>query len=159
MKKSNQAYHENFRKIALDGNEELTFRLKSTTDQITRMVQELDKWLDKSKCCSSREKSEILTALSEALANAIIHGNKNDPDKIVDLKIRRQGNQLQILVQDQGKGFAPQKLADPTKPENLRRKNGRGIYLMKIFMDDVKLQRTKKGMKVIMKKKLSAREK
>lgn len=156
MKKTNQAYHDNSHGMSLEAIDELRFRTRSTTNQITKIIRQLDRFFDDFSCCSPRDKSEILTAISEALANAIIHGNKKDPDKFVELVIKNHGDLLEITVQDQGKGFDWKKLADPTEPENLRRKSGRGIYLMKIFMDDVKLSKTKKGMKVIMKKKLSA---
>ena len=61
------------------------FRLKSTTDQITKTVQRFDELLNGMNCCTSRDKSELSTALSEALANAIIHGNKTESKKTVDL--------------------------------------------------------------------------
>lgn len=151
MKKANQTYG---KKFSPDDHYEWRLRLKSSTDQITETIQRLDHCLDESKCCTDRQKNEILTALSEALANAIVHGNKNDPCKYVDLKIRKENQYLKITVKDEGQGFDPSAIPDPTKPENLQRQSGRGFYLMNIFMDDVKISKLKSGTRITMKKKL-----
>lgn len=129
-----------------------SYKIKSSTDQITSTVQNFDFLLNDIKCCSSREKSEISTALSEALANAIIHGNGINSEKFVTLKIDIFKNRIELLITDSGKGFDPKNIQNPTKPENILKKNGRGIYLMSIFMDDVKFIKLKQGMKVILTK-------
>ncbi|HDP98851.1 MAG TPA: hypothetical protein ENN22_06675 [bacterium] len=77
-----------------------SFRLRSATDQITQTVRQCDHILEKDQCCTSQEINEISTALSEALANAIIHGNKLDPDKYVALKIKICRNKIQLIVTD-----------------------------------------------------------
>ena len=71
-----------------DQNKTYSFKLKSSTEQITKTVQNFDEILDNKACCTSRDKSELSTALSEALANAIIHGNKTQPEKVVNVKIQ-----------------------------------------------------------------------
>ena len=130
------------------------FRLKSTTDQITKTVQRFDELLNGMNCCTSRDKSELSTALSEALANAIIHGNKTESKKTVDLKIQLFSDKIKINVEDEGNGFDPKKIESPLKPENLKKTNGRGIYLMSMFMDDVSFKKSKTGMKVTLVKNL-----
>ncbi|MBC8185880.1 ATP-binding protein [candidate division KSB1 bacterium] len=137
-----------------DQKKSYNFQLKSSTDQITKTVQKFDELLDGMNCCSSRDKSELSTALSEALANAIIHGNKTQSQKKVDVKIQLFSDKIKINVEDQGKGFDPQKIESPLKPENLKKTNGRGIYLMTLFMDDVSFKKNKNGMKVTLIKNL-----
>ncbi|HEX4961060.1 MAG TPA: ATP-binding protein [Thermoanaerobaculia bacterium] len=76
-------------------------------------------------------------AVREALANAIKHGNLQDPEKQVQVELAVEGDDLVIRVEDEGVGFDPSLLGDPLAPENLLRPNGRGIFYMRSFMDDV----------------------
>ena len=137
-----------------DQNKRLSFKLKSSTDQITKTVQKFDEFLDTLTCCTSRDKSQLLTALSEAVANAIVHGNKTKEDKSVKLQIQVLGDKVEIQVEDEGEGFDPCKIENPLKPKNLKKTSGRGIYLMKLFMDKVSFKKNEKGMKVTLKKYL-----
>ena len=79
----------------------------------------------------------IDVAVREAVANAIKHGNLEDPTKQVRVDLTIEGDTLVIRVQDEGRGFDPTHLEDPLAPENLLKPNGRGIFYMKSFMDDV----------------------
>jgi len=139
-----------------DLKNKFSFKLRSSTDQITKTVQKFDDIVENCKCCTSREKNELSTALSEALANAIIHGNKTSVRKTVDLQIQIQSDKVKIQVEDEGDGFEPKTIESPLKPENLKKTNGRGIYLMRLFMDKVNFQKSKKGMKVTLVKYLRA---
>ena len=76
-------------------------------------------------------------AVREALANAIKHGNEQNPEKQVHVDLAVEGGQLVIQVEDEGVGFEPSHLGDPLAPENLLRPNGRGIFYMKSFMDEI----------------------
>ena len=79
----------------------------------------------------------VLVATMEATNNAIIHGNKSDPNKQVKLEIVKTEQDLVIRVADQGPGFDYSHVPDPTAPENLEKINGRGIFLMKRLSDDI----------------------
>lgn len=79
----------------------------------------------------------VRLALDEALVNAVKHGNKNDPHKAVQIDFRINDQALVIEIEDQGKGFAPDDLPDPTAEENLSRPNGRGVMLMRAYMTEV----------------------
>lgn len=79
----------------------------------------------------------IGTAVREAVANAIQHGNTMDPDKHVHVECCVDGCEVVIRVRDHGQGFDPERVPDPLDPENLMRPNGRGIFFMKQFMDDI----------------------
>lgn len=76
-------------------------------------------------------------AVREAVANAIKHGNAQDPGKQVHVDLFREGDEVVIRVEDEGVGFNPAQIQDPLAPENLLKPNGRGIFYMKSFMDDI----------------------
>ena len=79
----------------------------------------------------------IRLALEEALSNAIKHGNKLDPAKTVCVMFFIEPEQVQIRITDQGNGFDPSGVPDPTSDEHLEDPGGRGIMLMRAYMDEV----------------------
>lgn len=79
----------------------------------------------------------IRLALEEALVNAIRHGNRLDPHKKVKVEWCVCDGKLEIMIEDEGKGFTPEAVPDPTRDENLERPGGRGLMLMKAYMDCV----------------------
>ena len=76
-------------------------------------------------------------AVREGIANAVIHGNKLDEEKLVTITISKPGDTLEIIVRDQGQGFDPETVSDPTAAENILKTSGRGIFFMRNFMDEV----------------------
>ncbi|MCS7183542.1 MAG: ATP-binding protein [Thermoanaerobaculum sp.] len=98
-------------------------------------------------------------ALREALANAIKHGNKLNPEKRVLVTIHlEEERELRITVEDEGEGFDPSQLADPRSPENLLKEHGRGVFYIRHFMDEVSFGRSATGgSKVELVKRLSRR--
>lgn len=76
-------------------------------------------------------------AVREAITNAILHGNKLDNAKITEVDLKKSPESLEINVRDQGRGFNPNDVADPTKEENILKASGRGIFFMRNFMDEV----------------------
>lgn len=90
----------------------------------------------------------ILVSTLEAVNNAIMHGNRSDKEKKVKVDISYKEEKLKIKVTDEGKGFIPAKVPDPTLPENLESLNGRGIFLMSKLADEVKY--SKRGNSVTM---------
>ncbi len=76
-------------------------------------------------------------AVREAVTNAVLHGNKLDGAKYAEIDLRKSPEVLEINVRDQGKGFNPNEVADPTKDENILKTSGRGIFFMRNFMDEV----------------------
>jgi serine/threonine-protein kinase RsbW len=84
---------------------------------------------------------EMEMALREALANAMVHGNQEDPHKLVHVACRcTRDGEVSITVQDEGHGFDIGAVPDPTTPENRMAEHGRGIYLMKTLMDEVRFE-------------------
>ena len=99
---------------------------------------------------------DIEMALREALANAILHGNQQDSRKCVHVVCRcTTDGEVSITVQDEGQGFDADLIADPTTPENRLLTQGRGIYLMKTLMDEVRFEQ--RGAIVFMRKASNAR--
>jgi serine/threonine-protein kinase RsbW len=84
----------------------------------------------------------VLIAVSEAVNNAIQHGNKNNPDAKVEIKVANQNDTFCIQVKDEGQGFSYEDLPDPTAPENLLKDSGRGVFLMKNLADEVEFLNT-----------------
>jgi serine/threonine-protein kinase RsbW len=96
-------------------------------------------------------------ALREALANAIKHGNRQDPAKRVYLSLGGSENAIEIVVGDEGEGFEAAAVADPLAPENQMKTSGRGIFYMKTFMDEVTFSRGENGGTLLsMKKRLES---
>jgi len=87
----------------------------------------------------------MLIAVSEAVNNAIIHGNKCSVDKFVIVNIEVKNKEILIEVQDEGAGFNPDLIEDPRKPENLLKINGRGVFLIKELATSYKFIKTSKG--------------
>jgi serine/threonine-protein kinase RsbW len=94
-------------------------------------------------------------AIRESVINAIRHGNQGDVSKRVFVDFDRNAVELRIRVRDQGDGFDPETVSDPLAPENLLKASGRGIFLIRSFMDDLRLQRASEGgMEVLMIKRV-----
>jgi serine/threonine-protein kinase RsbW len=97
---------------------------------------------------SQESYGKILVSTLEAVNNAIHHGNALIPEKIVDIEISFKNKELKIKITDEGSGFIPGKVPDPTKPENIETENGRGVFLMSHLADKIKY--SKKGNSVTM---------
>jgi serine/threonine-protein kinase RsbW len=79
----------------------------------------------------------IKLSLEEALTNAIKHGNEFDPDKSVTVEYHVSDKEVRVRICDQGTGFRPARVPDPTLDENLEKPHGRGIMLMRAYMNEV----------------------
>ena len=132
---------------------EIEARMPSEVQAISPLVDRLIRLIAESHCVSGEECSVEL-ALREALNNAVLHGNRLDPGKLVHVYCRcESGKGVSIVVRDQGKGFDPNAIPDPLAAENLRAEDGRGILLMKSQMDDVSFERA--GSEIHMRKRCS----
>jgi serine/threonine-protein kinase RsbW len=90
----------------------------------------------------------IMIAVTEAVNNAIKHGNDNDKSKNVSLSLSLKDSMIQFLIKDEGNGFDYENLPDPTSPENLEKIGGRGIFLMKHLSDEVEFKEKGKTVKL-----------
>lgn len=91
---------------------------------------------------------KLMISLTEAVNNAIIHGNKSHAEKKVMVTCEILPGWLVIMVDDQGRGFKPDQVGNPLKKENLLKESGRGIFLMRTLMDRVEFEHTAHGMQV-----------
>lgn len=96
----------------------------------------------------------ILIAVTEAVNNAIYHGNHCNVSKKVNIYVEYKNDELSISVTDQGGGFDPQDIADPRDPENLLKDSGRGVFLIKELSSDYRFIPIPGGMMVTMKFKI-----
>jgi len=90
----------------------------------------------------------ILVALTEAVNNAIYHGNQADPEKLIDICFKSKKNEVSFIIKDEGKGFDFTSLPDPTNPENIEKPHGRGVFLMRNLADKVEFEES--GSKVVL---------
>lgn len=121
--------------------EDLQLKLKSSPCQI-KLVEEFVQGL-MCKCQISQDVYDnILISLTEAVNNAIIHGNKADIRKYVSIDCEEVKKEVIIRITDEGQGFNPRKVKDPTLPENIEECGGRGVFIMRelsdqlVFLDD-----------------------
>ena len=103
---------------------------------------------------SEEDETDLLMSVVGAMNNAILQGNGQDPAKKIHLRVETTGNKVTVAIQDEGSGFDPNRVPDPTQPENLLRVSGRGILMMKSFMDTVEFGRGDRGLRVLMTKHL-----
>lgn len=117
-------------------HEEKKLNLPSRLESVEKAAQEIDAF--------AREigfDDEAIFAIDmasrESVANAIIHGNRSDETKTVEITLSNAPDGFEIVIRDFGAGFAVEEIADPTDPENLLKASGRGILFMRTFMDEV----------------------
>ncbi|MFO7891398.1 MAG: ATP-binding protein [bacterium] len=116
-------------------------------------VEKITTSIAKKMNLSEEQKDNLSIAVTEAVGNAIVHGNKENPRKKVFLEFTLKKNEINVSVKDQGEGFKPQKLTNPLKPENIMKENGRGIFILKSLADQVHF--TEGGTKISFTMKLS----
>ena len=88
------------------------------------------------------ERFAVAMALREGVNNAIEHGNRHDGAKRIDVQFLLHRDRLEIRIRDEGQGFDPGRLPDPLLPQNLLSSSGRGVFLMRNYMDELDLSRT-----------------
>lgn len=113
--------------------------LSSTFDQAETIPDFVDNIVD--ECGLDDDPSETFKLiLSEAVTNAIVHGNKENPEKSVHIKVEITDSHMSAEVKDEGDGFEPDEKKDPLKEENLMDTGGRGIFLIKQFSDHMEFK-------------------
>jgi serine/threonine-protein kinase RsbW len=122
-------------------NLKLSITLAADRDAVDPVVRSVMNVVREMNCAPGRE-DDIELALTEALANAVVHGAKSDPSKIVECDVACDDKHgILIVVRDPGPGFDPSKIADPCQGENIYSNHGRGIYLINQLMDEVKFHK------------------
>ncbi len=98
---------------------------------------------------------DVLIAGTEAVNNAILHGNRSQPELQVLIRIECRGDELRMEISDQGGGFDDRKNPDPTTPEHFMEDSGRGLLIIRHFMDGLHFEKHSEGQTAILTKKLS----
>ena len=114
-----------------------------TIPSIPSRIAEVETFLQKTvknSRISPNRYPDMLISLTEAVNNAIIHGNKEDHSKVVKIQMIHNRRQIKIIVKDEGGGFNINQVPDPTAPENIECCGGRGVYIMSRLADTIKFQ-------------------
>jgi serine/threonine-protein kinase RsbW len=117
--------------------QDLVLELPTDVQSIARAV---DFVMSRCATCEDQARRVNLNfrvGLTEALSNAMLYGNRHDPTKRVVVQVTMLDGRLQATVKDQGPGFDPSLVPDPTRPENLTKPCGRGLFLMRKLLDEV----------------------
>lgn len=132
---------------------EQTFRLllKSTYEESEKVPDFVTDIQEKSNIDDDTT-GTLMLLLSEAVTNAIIHGNKLNPSKSVDVEVRINQKQIVSTVKDQGDGFVPEDADNPLDEENILKASGRGIFLMKQLSEGVKYEENGTKLRFILKR-------
>jgi serine/threonine-protein kinase RsbW len=123
------------------------FKIESTINNLRIVENAIDEVMGEIGI-TQENYGKILVSTLEAVNNAIMHGNKYEIEKMVDVEISYNKEKLKIKISDEGQGFIPAEVPDPTIPENLEALNGRGIFLMSKLADEIKY--SKRGNSVTM---------
>ena len=131
----------------------VNYTLDSSLDSVNRVEQTAEQ-MAKSAGMDEDEIFRVSMAVREAAVNAVLHGNSYDPEKHITASFENTGASLVIKISDQGKGLDPSTLPDPLAPENLLRGTGRGIFIIRSFMDEVNFRQLHPGTELTLVKHL-----
>jgi anti-sigma regulatory factor (Ser/Thr protein kinase) len=128
---------------------------RKAVDHVVHAIMDVVHKMD----CAAGAEDAIELALTEALANAIIHGAQSDPSKSIECDVAcDQHRDLLIVVRDPGKGFDPSAIPSPVMGENIYSDHGRGIFLINQLMDEVKFRKNGTEIRMIKRLKPDARQ-
>jgi serine/threonine-protein kinase RsbW len=127
----------------------VSYRMDSTLESVNQ-AEEIATRMASKLGFEEEDVNRISMAVREAAVNAVLHGNAYDPGKKVTLGLEKAEGALVITVSDEGKGLNPDDIPDPLAPENLLKQSGRGIFLIRAFMDEVRIRSLKPGTEITM---------
>jgi serine/threonine-protein kinase RsbW len=135
----------------------VSYRMESTLESVNKAEEMADR-ISAQAGFDEDTRSGISMAVREGMINAVLHGNAYDPAKRVNLTMEQSGQQLIFTITDEGKGFVPDEVPDPLAPENLLKESGRGIFLMRAFMDEVRFRKLDPGTEITLIKRLQTND-
>jgi serine/threonine-protein kinase RsbW len=133
----------------------VSYRMESTLESVNKAEEMADKVAAQAGI-DEDTRSGVSMAVREAMINAVLHGNNYDPAKRVNLTLEQNGKELIVTITDEGHGFVPEEVPDPLAPENLLKESGRGIFLMRAFMDEVRFRKLNPGTEIILIKRIQS---
>ena len=135
-----------------------SYTLDSSLDSVNKVEEAAEELAQKSGL-DEDQVFQITMAVREAAVNAVLHGNQYDPQKKFTAYFENTGDSLIIRISDQGKGLDPSTLPDPLAPENLLSGSGRGIFLIRSFMDEVHFKLLNPGTELTLIKHIDSNQK
>lgn len=135
-----------------------SYTLDSSLDSVNKVEEAAEELAQKSGL-DEDQVFQITMAVREAAVNAVLHGNQYDPEKKITAYFENTGDSLIIRISDQGKGLDPSTLPDPLAPENLLSGSGRGIFLIRSFMDEVHFKLLNPGTELTLIKHIDSNQK
>ena len=117
-------------------SEEIRQTLSSRLNELSR-IEAISVEIARKMGFSKDQQENLSIAVTEAVGNAIVHGNKKNIHKKVNIIFKLTKNQVSVSVKDEGEGFNPEKLDNPLKDQNIMKESGRGIFILKALTDDV----------------------
>ncbi len=136
------------------GAKVVSYTLESTLDSVNMAEQTADQIATRAGFPED-ERHQIMMAVREAAVNAVLHGNAYDPAKKMTVTYEAEPGQLTIRIADQGRGLDPEEIPDPLAPENLLKQSGRGVFLIRSFMDEVSFKNLHPGTEITLVKRVS----
>jgi serine/threonine-protein kinase RsbW len=131
-----------------------SFKLPSTMESVAEVEAAVEK-LTQEAGMDEDDGFRVVMASREAAVNAVLHGNQYDPNKQIAVSLENDGKSLTIKIADEGEGLDPAKIPDPLAPENLLRGTGRGIFLIRSFLDEVHFRQLNPGTELTLVKHLT----
>ncbi len=132
----------------------VSYTLESTLEAVNKAEETAQAFASKSGF-DEDEGQRIAMAVREATVNAVLHGNAYDPNKRVTVAFECSEEALTISIRDEGKGLESEEIPDPLAPENLLKQSGRGIFLIRAFMDEVRFRNMDPGTEITLIKRVS----
>jgi len=131
----------------------VSYRMESTLDSVNK-AEEMADQVAAQAGFDEDTRGGLAMAVREGMINAILHGNAYAPDKRVNLSFEQTPQEMIVTISDEGHGFVPEEVPDPLAPENLLKGSGRGIFLMRAFMDEVRFRKLEPGTEITLIKRL-----
>jgi serine/threonine-protein kinase RsbW len=131
----------------------VSYRMESTLESVNKAEEMADQMAAQAGL-DEDARGGVSMAVREAMINAALHGNAYDTSKRVNLTFEQKGQELIVTITDEGKGFVPDEIPDPLAPENLLKQSGRGIFLMRAFMDEVRFRKLEPGTEITLIKRI-----
>jgi len=141
----------------MTAHSKVSYRMESTLESVNK-AEEMAGQLATQTGFDEDVRDGIAMSVREAMINAVLHGNAYDPDKRVNLSLEQNGRELIITIADEGRGLEPDEIPDPLAPENLMKQSGRGIFLIRAFMDEVRFRKLEPGTEITLIKRIPGSE-
>ena len=141
----------------MTAQQRVSYRMESTLESVNK-AEEMAGQLAAKAGFDEDSRDGITMAVREAMINAVLHGNAYDPNKRVNLSLEQNDRELVVTISDEGRGLDPDEIPDPLAAENLMKQSGRGIFLIRAFMDEVRFRKLEQGTEITLIKRIPADE-